>query len=92
MTGFCMGGGLTIASAVRVPGIDAVVAFYGTPPPQLADPVEAKVPVQAHFGENDTLKGLSDKEVSFLFPVNTQKGSQEMSPRRRLILSNDRAL
>jgi len=64
VTGFCMGGGLTIASAVRVPGIDAVVAFYGTPPPQLADPVEAKVPVQAHFGENDTLKGLSDKETA----------------------------
>jgi hypothetical protein len=37
------------------------------------------------------LKGLSDKEVSFLFPLNTQEGSQEMSSRRRLILSNDRA-
>jgi hypothetical protein len=31
------------------------------------------------------LKGLSDKEVSFLFPLNTQEGSQEMSSRRRLI-------
>ncbi len=41
--------------------------------------------------KNDTLKGLSDKEVSFLFPLNTQEGSQEMSSRRRLILSNDRA-
>ncbi len=46
-----MGGGLSIASAVRVLGINAVVAFYGTPPPQLADPVEAKVPVQAQFGK-----------------------------------------
>jgi len=64
VTGFCMGGGLSIASAVRVPGIDAVVAFYGNPPPQLADPVEAKVPVQAHFGENDNLKGISDKETA----------------------------
>ncbi len=61
-----MGGALTLASAVRVPGIDAVVAFYGTPPPQLADPTESKVPVQAHFGEEDTMKGLSDKEVSLL--------------------------
>ncbi len=61
-----MGGALSLASAVRVPGIDAVVAFYGTPPPQLADPTESKVPVQAHFGEEDTMKGLSDKEVSCL--------------------------
>jgi dienelactone hydrolase len=52
---------------VRVPGIDAVVAFYGTPPPQLADPTESKVPVQAHFGEEDTMTGLSAKEVSLLF-------------------------
>ncbi len=61
-----MGGALSLASAVRVPGIDAVVAFYGTPPPQLADPTESKVPVQAHFGEEDTMKGFSDKEVSLL--------------------------
>ncbi|CAM6017577.1 unnamed protein product [Sphagnum balticum] len=64
VTGFCMGGALSLASAVRVPGIDAVVAFYGTPPPQLADPTESKVPVQAHFGEEDTMKGLSDKETA----------------------------
>ncbi len=51
MTGFCIGGGLSIASAVRVPGINAVVAFYGTPPPHPADPVEAKVTVQAQFGK-----------------------------------------
>jgi carboxymethylenebutenolidase len=66
VTGFCMGGALSFASAVLVPGIDAIVAFYGTPPPQLADPAESKVPVQAHFGEEDTMKGLSDKEVSLL--------------------------
>jgi len=67
VTGFCMGGALSIAGAVLVPGIDAVVAFYGTPPPQLADPTESKVPVQAHFGEEDTMTGLSAKEVSLLF-------------------------
>ncbi|CAK9194258.1 unnamed protein product [Sphagnum troendelagicum] len=51
ISGFWMGGGLSIASPVRVPGIDALVAFYGAPPPQLPDPVEAKVPVQAQFGK-----------------------------------------
>ncbi len=66
VTGFCMGGALSLASAVRVPGIDAVVAFYGIPPPQLADPTESKVPVQVHFGEEDTTTGLSAEEVSLL--------------------------
>ncbi|XP_057515954.1 uncharacterized protein LOC130797370 [Amaranthus tricolor] len=60
VTGYCMGGALTIASAVLVPGVDAAVGFYGTPPPQLADASKAKVPVQAHFGESDSIAGFSD--------------------------------
>ncbi|KAL4198912.1 hypothetical protein AMTRI_Chr03g48440 [Amborella trichopoda] len=60
VTGYCMGGALSIASAVLVPDIDAVVAFYGVPSPQLADPSSAKAPVQAHFGELDNFVGFSD--------------------------------
>ncbi|KAJ0457684.1 putative carboxymethylenebutenolidase [Helianthus annuus] len=60
VTGYCMGGALTIASSVLISGIDAGVAFYGVPPPQLADPAEAKVPIQAHFGELDNIVGFSD--------------------------------
>ncbi|XP_043691099.1 protein usf-like [Telopea speciosissima] len=60
VTGFCMGGALSIASAVLVPEVDAVVAFYGIPSPELADPAQAKAPVQAHFGELDNFVGLSD--------------------------------
>ena len=59
-----MGGALCIASACRIPEVDAVVAFYGIPPPELADPTQAKAPVQAHFGANDTMKGFSDPEVT----------------------------
>lgn len=59
-----MGGALTIASSVRIPEVDAVVCFYGIPPPELADPTQAKAPVQAHFGENDPMKGFSDAEVN----------------------------
>ena len=62
-----MGGALTIASAVLVPGVDAAVGFYGTPPPQLADASKAKVPVQAHFGESDSIAGFSDLAVSVFF-------------------------
>ncbi|XP_072993587.1 uncharacterized protein [Typha latifolia] len=60
VTGYCMGGALSIASAVLVPEIDAVVAFYGVPSPELADPSQTKAPVQAHFGELDSFVGFSD--------------------------------
>ncbi|CAI0460354.1 unnamed protein product [Linum tenue] len=60
VTGFCMGGALSIASSVLVPEVDAVVAFYGVPSSELADPAQAKAPVQAHFGELDNFVGFSD--------------------------------
>ncbi|XP_038703332.1 protein usf [Tripterygium wilfordii] len=60
VTGFCMGGALSIASSVLVPDVDAVVAFYGVPSSELADPAKARAPVQAHFGELDNFVGFSD--------------------------------
>ncbi|KAK3184393.1 hypothetical protein Dsin_031679 [Dipteronia sinensis] len=60
VTGFCMGGALSIASAVLVPEVDAVVAFYGVPSSELADPAQVKAPIQAHFGELDSFVGFSD--------------------------------
>ncbi|KAL0306938.1 UNVERIFIED_CONTAM: putative carboxymethylenebutenolidase [Sesamum radiatum] len=63
VTGYCMGGALAIASSVLVPSVDAVVAFYGVPSPELADPVNAKAPVQAHFGELDSFVGFSDPKT-----------------------------
>ncbi|KAK7324808.1 hypothetical protein VNO77_28663 [Canavalia gladiata] len=60
VTGFCMGGALSIASSVLVPGVNAVVAFYGIPSSELADPAQAKAPVQAHFGDQDNFVGFSD--------------------------------
>ncbi|KAJ4730063.1 Protein usf [Melia azedarach] len=60
VTGYCMGGALAIASSVLVPEVDAVVAFYGIPSSELADPGQAKAPIQAHFGELDNFVGFSD--------------------------------
>jgi carboxymethylenebutenolidase len=51
--GFCMGGALTIASAVRLKGFGAAVCFYGMPPREFADPADMTVPFQGHFGERD---------------------------------------
>ncbi|GBG61780.1 hypothetical protein CBR_g23740 [Chara braunii] len=60
VTGFCMGGALTIAASVLVDEVDACVAFYGVPSDELADPRGAKKPLQAHFGEDDQLTGFAD--------------------------------
>jgi len=51
--GFCMGGALTIASAVHVPAVSAAVCWYGIPPREFADPAKIKVPFQAHFANKD---------------------------------------
>ena len=51
--GFCMGGALTITSAVMVPGLAAGICFYGIPPAEVANPADIRVPFQAHFAERD---------------------------------------
>lgn len=64
VTGFCMGGALSLAAAVLVPEIAAAVPFYGIPDPALADPAKMTKPVQGHFGLNDGMKGFSDPEAA----------------------------
>lgn len=51
--GFCMGGALTIASAVHVPGLSAAVCFYGIPPAGFANPGSIRIPFQGHFASLD---------------------------------------
>ena len=51
--GFCMGGALTILSAVHLPEINAAVCFYGIPPADAADPGKIGAPFLAHFAVHD---------------------------------------
>lgn len=51
--GFCMGGALTVASAVHIPEAAAAVCFYGIPPKDFADPGKIKIPFQGHFANRD---------------------------------------
>jgi carboxymethylenebutenolidase len=53
LTGFCMGGAVTIIGACRIPEISAAVCFYGLPPESVAKPANIKVPLQAHFANHD---------------------------------------
>jgi carboxymethylenebutenolidase len=53
LTGFCMGGAVTILGACRIPELAAGVCFYGIPPEQVAKPADIKVPLQGHFANSD---------------------------------------
>jgi carboxymethylenebutenolidase len=53
LTGFCMGGAVTIIGACKIPELSAGVAFYGIPPEQAAKPADVKIPLQGHFASRD---------------------------------------
>jgi carboxymethylenebutenolidase len=53
VTGFCMGGALTILAAVNVPEMDAGVIWYGYPPLEYVDASKIKVPLLGHWGTED---------------------------------------
>jgi len=53
LTGFCMGGAVTIIGAAKIAGLTAAVTFYGIPPEQAAKPADVKIPLQGHFANKD---------------------------------------
>jgi carboxymethylenebutenolidase len=50
--GFCMGGTAAFLAACRIPGLSAVVSYYGGAIGKFADE-KAKCSLQMHFGEKD---------------------------------------
>ena len=53
VSGYCMGGALTIIAGVSVPECDAALCYYGIPPVEAANPAEMKVPFLGHFATRD---------------------------------------
>jgi carboxymethylenebutenolidase len=53
LTGFCMGGAVTVIGAVHIPELAAAVCFYGIPPESVAPPSDIRVPFQGHFARQD---------------------------------------
>jgi len=53
VTGFCMGGALTLLAAVHVPEADAAVVWYGFPPLEYVDAAKIKAPLLGHFAMRD---------------------------------------
>lgn len=53
LTGFCLGGAVTVIGAARIPELSAAVSFYGIPPEAAAKPADIRVPFQGHFANTD---------------------------------------
>ena len=53
VTGFCMGGALTLLALCTAPEIDAGVVWYGCPPLEYIDAAKIKAPLQAHWATQD---------------------------------------
>jgi carboxymethylenebutenolidase len=64
LTGFCMGGALTIATLTSSDTFAVGVPFYGIPPLDYFKIENIKVPVLAHFGDLDKCAGFSDPEAA----------------------------
>ncbi|CAM8671218.1 COG0412 Dienelactone hydrolase and related enzymes [Comamonadaceae bacterium] len=67
LTGFCMGGALTLLGVTQSPDIDAAVVWYGCPPLDYIDASKIKAPLQGHWATQDqffaieTVDGLEAK-------------------------------
>jgi carboxymethylenebutenolidase len=53
VTGFCMGGALTMLALTQVPEMDAGVAWYGCPPLDYIDASKIRAPLLGHWATQD---------------------------------------
>ncbi len=53
VTGYCMGGALTVLASTMVPEADAAVIWYGLPPLEFVDAGKIRMPLQAHWATQD---------------------------------------
>ena len=53
VTGFCMGGALTVLAMTKVPEAAAGVVWYGLPPLDYVDAGKIKAPIMAHWATQD---------------------------------------
>ena len=65
VTGYCMGGALTVLATTMAPEVDAAVVWYGYPPLEYVDASKITAPVMAHWAEQDAafdIKGVDALE------------------------------
>jgi carboxymethylenebutenolidase len=54
ITGFCLGGVVSIIAAAKLSELSASAPFYGIPPENVCKPADVKIPIQGHFALKDT--------------------------------------
>ena len=77
LTGYCMGGALTLLGATQAPELDAAVVWYGCPPLDYIDATKIKIPLMGHWATDDAAfpiakvaeleQKLTDSKVHFEF-------------------------
>ena len=68
VTGYCMGGALTVLAATMVPEADAAAVWYGMPPLEFVDASRITIPLQAHWATQDeffAIAGVDGLEAKF---------------------------
>ncbi len=63
VTGFCMGGALTVLTAVNAPETDAAVIWYGVPPLEYVDASKIHMPLQGHFAIEDAFFPIAQADA-----------------------------
>lgn len=90
--GFCYGGGIVHLLSVRLPGLNAVVPFYGNQP-AIADAAKVKAPLMMHFAAVDerinatwpayeaALKAANVRYVAYQYPGTQHGFNNDTTPR-----------
>lgn len=63
VTGFCMGGALTVLTSSMVPEADAAVVWYGLPPLEYVDASKIKMPLMAHWATQDKVFDIASVDA-----------------------------
>ncbi len=63
VTGFCMGGALSVLAAVHVRELDAAVPWYGLPPLEYVDASKITAPLLGHWAVRDEFFKISDVDA-----------------------------
>jgi carboxymethylenebutenolidase len=63
VTGFCMGGALTVLTSTMVPEADAAVIWYGLPPLEYVDASKIKMPLMAHWATQDKVFSIDSVDA-----------------------------
>lgn len=77
VTGFCLGGAMTLAAACNVDTLRAAVPFYGTPKDEHANGWAAKCPILGHYAKNDGFVSIERARL-IAETVNAAGGSFEL--------------